>query len=84
MAKNERIIAQDLAELRNAIQTKNTEDIVNLCHILKREISKYPVKEDVTYRLELVANYYDSSDVDLSSKKQITEITNLIAILTSN
>ena len=84
MAKNERIIAQDLAELRNAIQTENTEDIVNLCHILKREISKYPVKEDVTYRLELVANYYDSSDVDLSSKKQITEITNLITILTSN
>ena len=84
MAKNERIIAQDLAELRNAIQTENAEDIVNLCHILKREISKYPVKEDVTNRLELVANYYDSSDVDLSSKKQITEITNLIAILTSN
>ena len=84
MAKNERIIAQDLAELRNAIQTKNAEDIVNLCNILKREISKYPVKEDVTYRLELVANYYDSSDVDLSSKKQITEITNLITILTSN
>ena len=84
MAKNERIIAQDLAELRHAIQTKNAEDIVNLCHILKREISKYPVKEDVTYRLELVANYYDSSDVDLSSKKQITEITNLITILTSN
>ena len=84
MAKNERIIAQDLAELRNAIQTENAEDIVNLCHILKREISKYPVKEDVTSRLELVVNYYDSSDVDLSSKKQITEITNLIAILTSN
>ena len=84
MAKNERIIAQDLAELRNAIQTENAEDIVNLCHLLKREISKYPVKEDVTYRLELVSNYYDSSDVNLSSKKQITEITNLIAILTSN
>ena len=84
MAKNERIIAQDLAELRNAIQTENVEDIVNFCHILKREISKYPVKEDVTSRLELVANYYNSPDVDLSSKKQITEITNLIAILTSN
>lgn len=84
MAKNERIIAQDLAELRNAIQTENAEDIVNLCHVLKREISKYPVKEDVTDRLELVANYCDSSDVDSSSKKQITEITNLIAILTSN
>ena len=84
MAKNERIIAQDLAELRNAIQTENAEDIVNLCHLLKREISKYPVKEDVTNRLELVSNYYDSSDVNLSSKKQITEITNLIAILTSN
>ena len=84
MAKNERIIAQDLAEIRHAIQTKNMDDVENLCNILKREISKYPVKEDVTYRLELVANYYDSSDVDLSSKKQITEITNLIAILTSN
>lgn len=84
MAKNERIIAQDLAELRNAIQTENAEDIVNLCHVLKREISKYPVKEDVTDRLKLIANYYDSSDIDLSSKKQITEITNLITILTSN
>ena len=84
MAKNERIIAQDLAELRHAIQTKNVEDIVNLCHILKREISKYPVKEDVIGRLELVANYYDSTDVDLTSDMQITEITNLIDVLTSH
>ena len=38
MAKNERIIAQDLAELKHALQTENTEDITNLCHILKREI----------------------------------------------
>ena len=84
MAKNERIIAQDLAELRHAIQTKNTKDIANLCHILKREISKYSVKADVTDRLELVANYYDSSGVDLTSDMQINEITNLIDILTSN
>ena len=84
MAKNERIIAQDLAELRYALQTENTNDIENLCHILKREISKYPVKQDLIGRLESVTNYYDASTVDLTLDEQITEITNLVDILTSN
>ena len=83
MAKNERIIAQDLAELRHAIQTENTEDIENLCHILKREISKYPVRQDLTGRLESVANYHSTSDVDLTLAGRINEITNLIDTLTS-
>ena len=82
MAKNERIIAQDLAELRHAIQTKNAQDVENLCRILKREISRYPVKQDIVGRLESVANYHDSPDADLPSDVQIAEITNLIDILT--
>ena len=84
MAKNERIIAQDLAELRYAIQTESAEDVENLCRILKREISKYPVKQDVTDRLKSVANYSYSSTTNLPSHIQITEITDLIDILTSN
>ena len=84
MAKNERIIAQDLAEIKHAIQTKNLEDIENLCDILKREISKYPVKYDVTDRLESIANYSKTSGVDSSIDDKINEITKLIEILTSN
>ena len=84
MAKNERIIAQDLAEIRHAIQTKNMDDVENLCNILKKEISKYPVKEDIIDRLELVTNYYLSSKIDLPIEMQIDEITNLIDILTSH
>ena len=83
MAKNERIIAQDLAELKYAIQTKNTEDVENLCHILKREITKYPVKQDVMGRLESVATYYKISDTDFTTDAQIHEITSLIGVLTS-
>ena len=84
MAKNERIIAQDLAELKYAIQTKNRQEIENLCNILKREISKYPVKHDITDRLESVANYSKTFDNTSSVDKQINEITNLVEILTSN
>ena len=84
MAKNERIIAQDLAELKYAIQTKNTQDIENLCNVLKREISKYPVKYDITNRLESLANYSKTFDVDSSIEEEIKEITNLIELLTSN
>ena len=84
MAKNERIIAQDLAELRYALQTENTNDIENLCHILKREISKYPVKPGITSRLESVTDYCNISDVDMTLDAQLDEITSLIDILTSH
>ena len=84
MAKNERIIAQDLAELKHALQTNNAEDIQNLCHILKREISKYPVKHDIADRLESVANYSELPAFDVSIDEQINEIKTLIEILTSN
>ena len=83
MAKNERIIAQDLAELRHAIQTQNVEDIGNFCQILKREISKYPVSLDLTGRLNSIADYHNTSDVDLPLDERVNEITNMIDILTS-
>ena len=45
MAKNERIIAQDLSEIKYALQICDTSKIDELCEILTREIKKYPVKQ---------------------------------------
>ena len=81
MAKNERIIAQDLAELKHAIQTQDTPKINELCTILSKEIKKYPVKPDVITRLEKVSNYSKSS---LDSDKKIKEISDLIDVLISS
>lgn len=81
MGKNERIIAQDLAELKHAIQTQDTPKINELCEILSKEIKKYPVKPDVITRLEKVSNYSKSS---LDSDKKIKEISDLIDVLISS
>jgi len=61
MAKNERIIAQDLAEIKHVIQTQDTVKINELCKILAREIKKYPVKPNIMDRLEHVSEYTESS-----------------------
>ena len=81
MAKNELIIAQDLAEIKNALQIGNKDEIKNLYNILKREIKKYPIKHDIHERLESVTTY--SNSVILLDQK-INEINILIEILTSN
>ena len=84
MAKNERIIAQDLAELKHAIQTQEDAKISELCKILSREIRKYPVKPDIFYRLEHVSCYSESSTLNISSDEKINEINDLIDILISS
>ena len=83
MAKNERIIAQDLAELKHAIQTQDTPKINELCAILSKEIKKYPVKPDVIDRLEKVSNYSNSS-LDVVLDEKIKEVSDLIDILISS
>ena len=84
MAKNERIIAQDLAELRHALQTRDSMQIQELFEILAKEIKKYPVKPDIIDRLKTLSEW---TDWDISSKlteKKINEITMLIDILVSS
>ena len=82
MGKNERIIAQDLAEIRHALQTNDLSKILELCEILTKEIKKYHVKPDVVDRLEKVSGYSDSPSIVFDEK--INEINNLIEILTSS
>jgi hypothetical protein len=80
MAKNERIIAQDLAEIKNAIQTHDSTRILELCEILAKEIKKYPVKLDVVNRLEAVSDYSDTSSSSESTEEKFQEIDELIDI----
>ena len=84
MAKNERIIAQDLAEIKHAIQTQETAQISELCKILSREIRKYPVKPDILNRLEQISCYPESLTLNISSDEKIKEINNLMNILISS
>ena len=82
MAKNERILAQDLAEIKHAMQTNDLAKINELRKILVKEIQKYPVKPDIMDRLEKVSNYPRLTDV--SSDEQVKEIEILIEILISS
>lgn len=82
MAKNERIIAQDLAEIRAAIQSQDIARFNEMCEILAKEMQRYPVKPDLTERLEKISKYSDSSDYP--PDQIIKEIGFLIDILTSN
>ena len=84
MAKNERIIAQDLAEIKHAIQTQDTVKLNELCKILGREIKKYPVKPNITDRLEHVSGYTESSTLNMSVDEKVKEVRDLIDILISN
>jgi hypothetical protein len=84
MAKNERIIAQDLSEIKHAIQTQETAQISELCKILSREIKKYPVKPDIVDRLDQVSRFPESPTSNTSSDQKIKEIADLIDILISS
>jgi hypothetical protein len=84
MAKNERIIAQDLAEIKHAIQIQDNTKINELCEILSREIKKYPVKPDIMNRLEHISNYPETSTLNISLYEKIKEVSDLIDILTSS
>jgi hypothetical protein len=81
MAKNERIIAQDLAELKHTIQTQDTAKITESCRILLRDIKKYPVKPELITRLEHVSSYSKVSTLNVSLDEKIKEVSILIDIL---
>ncbi|MDH5463419.1 MAG: hypothetical protein OEW49_03840 [Nitrosopumilus sp.] len=82
MTKNERIIAQDLAELKHAIQTQDTGKINESCKILSRDIKKYPVRPEVIARLEHISGYPEVPTLTVSSSERVKEIGTLIDILT--
>ena len=84
VAKNERIIAQDLAEIKDAIQSHDSTRILELGEILAKEIKKYPVKPDVVNRLETVSDYSDTFSSAESIEEKIQEIDELIDILISS
>ena len=84
MAKNERIIAQDLAEIKHAIQVHDTDKIQELCNILTKEIKKYPVTSNLIPRLEIVSRYSNISLQEKSLEEKTREIDDLVDILTSN
>ena len=84
MAKNERIIAQDLAELKYALRLDDSEKIQELCDILTKEIKKYPVTPNLIPRLETVSRYSNVSPEEKSLEEKTREIDDLVDILTSN
>ena len=77
MAKNERIIAQDLAEIRNAIQTQSPE-LDELCKILSRELEAYPVSQRLTDKIQKITD----KDFCKDDANAVKEITKLIENLT--
>jgi len=81
MAKNERIIAQDLAELKHAIQTQDTTKITESCRILSRDIKKYPVRPELVTRLEHMSSYLEVSTSNESLDEKVKEVSIIIDIL---
>ena len=70
MGKNERIIAQDLSELKHALITNDNTKITELCGVLTRDMKKYSVKNDLTSRLIPVSEY---SAVNLTDQNSVNE-----------
>ena len=83
MAKNERIIAQDLAELRHALQTHDRVQLQESCKILAKEIKKYPIKPAINDRLERLSEWADWYSSSKLTEEKIKEITVLIDVLVS-
>jgi len=81
MAKNERIIAQDLAELKHAIQTQDITKITESYKILSRDIKKYPVRPELVTRLEHMSSYSEVSTSNESLDEKIKEVSIIIDIL---
>ena len=81
MAKNERIIAQDLAELKHAIQTQDITKITESCSILSRDVKKFPVKSELITRLEQTVSFSEVLTLNEPSDEKIKEISTLIDIL---
>ena len=84
MGKNERIIAQDLSELKHALITDDHAKISELCDVLTRDMKKYSVKNDLASRLTQISEYSSGNLTDqnyINEKVQILD--ELITILIS-
>jgi len=81
MAKNEKIIAQDLAEIKHALQTSDTSRFYEMCEIVTREIKKYPVKPDIVSRIKKIIEHPNQPEISLG--KKVEELNDLIEILIS-
>ncbi|MCA9828506.1 MAG: hypothetical protein KC444_09015 [Nitrosopumilus sp.] len=81
MAKNERILAQDLAELKHAIQNQDAARTAESCRIISRDVRKYPVKPEIIARLEHVLGNLEMPIPSASPDEKIDEIGTLIDIL---
>ncbi len=82
MEKNENIIAQDLCEIKDALQTQDKIKLDEQCKILSKEIKKYAVKPNIIDKLNEVSDYSDLSQFK-SLEDKIQEINELVSILTS-
>ena len=82
MGKNENIIAQDLCEIKDAIQTQDAIKLSEQCKILTKEIAKYPIKPNIIDKLKKVSNYSESTSSNRTSEEKIKEINELVEILT--
>ena len=84
MGKNERIMAQDLSELKHALITNDHARISELCDVLTRDMKKYSVKDDLVSRLEQIPKYAaaDLTDQNYVNEK-IKDLDGLITILIS-
>ncbi len=84
MGKNENIIAQDLCEIKDALQTQDKIKLDEQCEILAKEIKKYSVKPNILDKLTEVSNFSDiESSSKMTSEERIKKINQLVEILTS-
>ena len=84
MGKNERIIAQDLSELKHALLTDDHAKITELCDVLTRDMKKYSVKDELKSRLEPISEYSTVNPTDQNSvNEKIKVLDELITVLIS-
>ena len=84
MGKNERIIAQDLSELKHALLTDDHAKITDLCDVLTRDMKKYSVKDDLKSRLEPISEYSTVNSTDQNSvNEKVKVLDELITALIS-
>ena len=84
MGKNERIIAQDLSELKYALLTDDYAKLTELCDVLTRDMKKYSVKDDLKSRLEPVSEYSTANSTDQNTVNEKVKILDeLITVLIS-
>ena len=86
MAKNERIIAQDLTEIKGTLQQySDPEKLCEPCIVLSKEIKKYPINPSIFPRIEKISLLSESSFFSNSLVEDIIkEIDELVEILVSS